>query len=316
MKPLTYIKLALVITFFSCRKDFIVENIDKKTVTINSPANNLTTSVNTITFWWEEVDGAENYNLQVVQPDFTSITKLILDTIVTVTKFDLNLEPGTYQWRIKAKNAGHSTTFQTYNLKIDTTSDLTRQFVNLLTPVNNTVTGNTVVTFTWKSIKAAQKYRLQINNGLIKDTTVIGTALTYTLLAAKNNTTSYTWNVKAMNSATESEFNTTSFKFIVDLKGPGTPGLSAPSQTATVHQTDSLKWTRANDVQYDSVYVADDSTFINLLQQVLADGTFIKISDLSLSPNTEGMYYWWKVRSFDIYGNPSSYSLRRKFKLN
>lgn len=314
MKKLLLFTVLAGLLFTECRKDFIVENIDKKTLVINAPANNTSTTLNLVTFWWDELYGAEQYNLQIVKPDFSKPLQLLLDTNTRLNKFNFSLKPGAYQWRIRATNAGHATEYQVFNLTIDTTSDLSLQFVNLVAPVNGAVTGNTLVTFSWSTLASAKKYRLQINNGLLLDTTLSGrNSLSYALKAAQNATTAYTWNVKAINDASESQFNTTSFSFVVDRKGPATPVLVSPLHAATLSSTDSLKWTRGSDALYDSVYVADDTTFANY-QQLSINASNIKISEFNLAASPQGSYYWWKVRSFDAYGNPSGYSLRRKFK--
>lgn len=312
---ITTILLLVVIT--ACKKDFIVEDISKKTLTVNAPSPDLETDINTITFWWDPLDGAEAYNLQIVKPSFSKAVKLMLDTNLTATKFNFTFTPGVYQWRIKATNAGHSTAFQTFNIHIDTTSDLTEQIVNLLLPANGAITGNTVVTFSWKGLTAAKKYRFILNDGTLKDTTLVNSSLTCTLLAAKNTTTSFSWNVKAINDEGESQFNAAAFTLTIDRKGPGTPVLLFPGLTATVSgNSDSLKWSRGSaDVVYDSVYVSDDSTFFNL-SQWRVDDVFTRLSDLNLSPSPSGSFYFWKVRSFDLYGNGSAFSARRKFHLN
>jgi hypothetical protein len=304
-----------VLTWYGCRKDFIVEDINKKTITVNAPANDLATTNNLITFWWEPVDGAEKYTLQIVEPDFSKVASLVLDTNVTVTKFNFSLEPGVYQWRIKATNAGHSTAFQTFNLNIDTTSNLSALTVNLISPVNGAITGNTVVTFNWSNIAAAKKYRIQINDGVLKDTTIYKNSFTYSLQAVKNATTAFTWNVKAINDESESPFNPVTFKFTVDLKGPAAPGLVSPNNDFNIKNNDTIKWTHAGDAVYDSIYIAEDTLFVNMLHQVRVNGNSIPVLEFNLPYNTAGTYYWWRIRSFDAYGNPSSFSLRRKFKL-
>lgn len=304
------------IILWACKKDFIVEDISNKTITVNSPANNLATTTNLITFWWEAVDGAEKYNLQVVKPSFASATSLILDTSISVTRFNLSLQPGSYQWRIKAFNAGHSTAFQVFTLRIDSTTNLAGLFVNQLSPVNGAVTGNSIVTFNWSPVISATKYRLQINGGAIKDTLLANTSLTYTLPAASNATTAYTWNVKAVNNTSESAFNTSSYTLTVDLKPPVSPSLVRPASGTVVSDTAKLVWSRnATDAVYDSVYIGDDSLFTNIYQQIWTDQQKLPLSDLSLSPNTGSTYFWWKVRSFDAVGNHSSFSGRFKFKL-
>jgi len=314
MKKIIYFSFLALIGFtWACRKDFIVENIDNKTVTVNAPVDNASTSINLVSFWWEPLDGAEKYSLQIVKPSFANAVQLLVDTNIVTTKFNFTLKPGTYQWRIKATNAAHNTAFQVFNLKIDTTSDLTEQFVELISPIDNAITGNKVVTFTWGSISVAQKYRLKINEGLILDTTLTGnTTLTYTLPAINNGVTTYSWNVKAINDKSQSQFNTKANTVTVDKKGPSVPVLTSPVNGTIIAQTDSLRWTHATDTKYDSVYVADDSLFIYNADQREWDVNKISVSELN---RAAGVYYWWKIRSFDVYGNASSYSAIRKFKI-
>jgi len=317
MKHALFFILLLSASVWSCRKDFVVEDIDDRTLTVNAPANNAATTINLVTFWWEPLDGAEKYNLQIVKPDFSAVVQLIMDTNIAMTKFNYSLKPGSYQWRIKGINAGHSTAYQVFNLKIDTTSDLSEQVVNLISPANGAVMGNSVVTFKWGSISVAKKYRLQIDGGLTLDTTFEAkTALTYTLSAVKNGTISYSWNVKAINELSESEFGATPYKLTIDLKGPSAPVLSYPAiLSGTMTASDSLKWIHSSDTRYDSVYVAWDSLFTSFPQQLRADISTLPVSEFQLSPNASGAYYWWKVRSFDAYGNASAYSFRQKFRI-
>lgn len=315
MKKLIPALFILALFVAACRKDFVVVDISNKTLSINAPANNTATTLNLVTFWWDELDGAEKYNLQVVRPDFSKAVQLLLDTNIVGNKFNYSLKPGSYQWRIKATNAGHSTVFQTFNLRIDTTSDLSQQVVNLVSPVNGAVTGNTVVTFNWSAVSAAKKYRFQINEGLVLDTLLeLKTSLSYKLQAAKNATTAFSWRVKALNDAGESQYNS-SYTITIDLKGPTPPILTFPTDGNVMGSADSLKWNRAKDTKYDSVYVASDSLFLNY-QQFAVSENFILVAEFLLAPSPLGTYYYWRVRSFDAYGNASLNSLRKKFRIS
>jgi hypothetical protein len=312
MKKLLFFSTVIFFAFIGCRKDFIVEDISKKSLVINAPANNTATTLNQVTFWWDELDGAEKYNLQIVKPDFSNAVQLMLDTNITVNKFNYTFKPGKYQWRVKAANAGHSTTFQVFNIQIDTTSDLSEQLVGLLSPANGAITGNTLITFNWSPITVANKYRLQINSGLILDTIFTAkTSLTFGVPALKNSNTTFTWNVKAINDFSESQFNSTANTFTVDLKGPSVPVLTAPNDGTIVAITDSLKWNHGSDVKYDTVYVADDSLFVSVTA-LRIDVNRIPVSEFG---RPVGATYWWRVRSFDVYGNASTNSLTRKFKI-
>lgn len=299
---------------WSCTKDFIVKDIKDDLVTIIAPANNLSTANNSITFWWEEVDGAEKYTIQIVKPNFAAIQQLIVDTNVTGDKFNYTLNPGTYQWRIKAKNAGGSTQYVTYNLTIDTTSDLSTQLVNPINPVSNYLTGNTSVAFSWNSLSAASQYQIQILNStstIIKDTTTTNTTYNTTLSGGG----SYTWKIRALNGFSISQYNTPR-SFTVDITAPSASILSSPSHASQVKDTVSLKWTRSSsDTQYDSVYVGIDSTFSSVITRMRVYQTSIKINALNPVIPVSSSYYWWRVKSIDSVGNKSGYSNQLKFML-
>jgi len=318
MKALnSFLLLILAFSVTTCKKDVIEEDISDKSIIVNAPGSNLITTINSVTFWWDELSGAQKYTLQVVKPNFSQVAKLILDTNITKTKFTISLDPGVYQWRIKATNAGYETKFQVYDLKIDSTSDLTDQQVAMLSPANGTLTNMSQITFSWGKITAAKKYNLQVNNGLILDTIVTKTSLSYTLPVVANSTVAYTWNVKAINDQGESQYNSSPFSFTVDLKPPSAPSLVSPSGGSFVTNTVSLVWTRNNsaDVAHDSVYVATDSLFTNVISQTWSEQATIKIVDLYNTPASNSTFYWWKVRSFDNVGNRSNFSAQLKFKL-
>ena len=70
-KTLKIIALFLMITtiFVAC-DDFVEPDIDNEVVNLLAPANNLTTIQLTHTFWWDHIDGAEAYNMQIVEGTF------------------------------------------------------------------------------------------------------------------------------------------------------------------------------------------------------------------------------------------------------
>ena len=92
-KIMNFLTLIILVMMMGCTKDFIVKDIKTVTLKINSPSDTLKTQSNLITFWWDEVDGAEKYNLQIVKPNFNSILQLIVDTNVTINKFNHTFAP-------------------------------------------------------------------------------------------------------------------------------------------------------------------------------------------------------------------------------
>jgi hypothetical protein len=318
MKNLNYLFCILfILSLFSCRKDFVVDDIKNKSVVVNAPANGFVTTSNLVTFWWEKLDGAEKYSLQVVQPNFTTVSKLVLDTSVAGTKYTITLQPGNYQWRIKATNAGGSTEYQTYSLVVDTTSNLSGQLVYPISPASGSVVGNTAITFSWNTLSSATYYQLQINDGSILTATTSGTSYNYTVPAVTNSNTPFTWRVKAFNDFSVTQYNTAS-TFTVDLLAPSAPVLSNPVHGATVKDTVSLRWTRigAPDAISDSIFVSSDSLFTNVFSKTSTTLQSIKINLLNNPPNTNNSIYWWKLKSVDQVGNRSVYSSQLKFKLS
>src|SRR5258707_15835070 len=105
-RPLSYllfILFGLTVLLSSC--DAIIEpSISKSQIKLEAPADKDTSSSYTINFWWDPVDHALSYHLEIVSRTFANPGNLILDTMVSKTRFAFNLSPGNYQWRIIAEN--------------------------------------------------------------------------------------------------------------------------------------------------------------------------------------------------------------------
>lgn len=297
----------------SCSKDFITKNIENETVTIVSPADNLVTPYNTITFWWDEVDGAEKYNLQIVKPNFNSVQQLILDTNVMGTKFIQTFTPGTYQWRIKAFNNAGSTDYITRTLVIDTTSNLNLLSVGLLSPVNKTVTANNNITFSWSLIPSATHYELKLTNTLTNSVTTIpnitSSSHSYSFSTVNGAEETYTWQVKASNSFSETQNNTIR-SLRIDHKPPFLASILSPNTYgANVRDTTYLKWNRnvsSSDIEYDIISISSDSSFSSVLgTQNVTSATPIRINAIYSYSNTS-VPVWWRVSSVDSVGNIST----------
>lgn len=297
--------LIIVSTFFSC-DDFIEPNIDNKIISLISPPDTFRSSSVTQTFWWNELDGAENYNLQIVKGTFSYVQLFILDTTVVTNKFQYSLSPGTYQWRVRGENNGGNTTYSTRTLTIDSTLDLSLQTVLLIAPVENFTTNQTSITFDWQSLYNADEYRLQIidttNSTTVVDVIQSGTTYSYILPEG-----GYIWQVRAQNSVSISPFS--SRKLNVDLTAPSVPILVSPINNAmlTLGSNDSLTWQADASSFADSLFIDTDSTFSNP-SKIYSNTTYYTLIQ---SAGT----YFWKVKSMDSAGNQSDFSAYRKFYL-
>jgi hypothetical protein len=120
---MTSIKYCLLIVFvilFVAGCDTALEkNLAGKKVTLLAPVNNLITTDTLQTFYWELLDGATKYQLQVVSPRFDSIVRLIADTTITGNTLLIDLNVNSYQWRVRAQNnSSLSDQSEIWNLKI------------------------------------------------------------------------------------------------------------------------------------------------------------------------------------------------------
>lgn len=99
----------LVLALFlaiGCR-DIFEKDISEKEVELLAPADSVETTYNTLTFVWEERDGASGYRLVVVSPSFDRTELYVLDTLVAGHRYTCTLEPGKYEWGVRPENSAY-----------------------------------------------------------------------------------------------------------------------------------------------------------------------------------------------------------------
>lgn len=91
------------------------DDLSKEIIHVNLPIDGAVSLDTSQLFWWELIDGALGYNLQIVAGSFTDPLYLVADTNVAGDKFRFILLPEVYEWRINAWN-NYSETDYFYNL--------------------------------------------------------------------------------------------------------------------------------------------------------------------------------------------------------
>jgi hypothetical protein len=287
-------------------EDFIEPNLEDDVIVLLAPPDQFVTPVGSQTFWWEELEGAETYNLQLVKGTFVYIQQHILDTSLTANKFQYSLTPGSYQWRVRGENNGGHTPYSTRTFTIDSSLDLSNQIVVLSMPPANQVTNETIIVFEWQSLYNAEEYRFQLldsTSGIVLEDEIL-TGVTYTDTLIEGD---YIWQVRAQNSTSLTPY--TKRNLVIDLTAPSAPVLIFPSNNASllVGNNDSLTWQVDPESVADSLYIDTDSTFANPIK-VYSTVTYYLITQ------SAGAYFW-KVKSLDAAGNQSAFSAYRKFLL-
>lgn len=307
-KNILLLSLLSVITF-AC-DDFIEKNIDNKAVILNSPANNLTTIQLTHTFWWDLLEGAETYNMQIVEGSFSSVTALLLDSNITTNKFDYTLYPGVFQWRVKGINNGSETYYTTFTLTIDSSLDITSQQVIISSPVDNIITNNDSVTFSWNSLLNADDYLVEIHQNNWSGSLVFGPQIvngtSFSTILAEG---TFDWGIQARNQTSNTSTSFSIRTITIDTTSPNVVTLVSPADNSTLTDTyNTYTWTQGANTGTaltDNIFFYSDTAGTNIIKSVPASGTSHQDS-LGL-----GVHYW-AVQSTDAAGNIGPKSNVRK----
>jgi hypothetical protein len=309
--------LALVLGLFtavSCR-DIIEKDLSSSRVKVNNPAEGFSTKQSTVNFWWEEVQYSEAYNLQIVSPSFSNIQRFVLDSNVTSTRFMYSLPPGLYQWRVRAQNGSSATPYATYSFAVvsDTSTDLTGETVQLLSPAPGFYAGQKRQSFLWNTTNLnsrAEDYRFQVLSGsqvLFTNASIKADSISFEFPADGE----YVWQVRAQNSSSVTPY--TSRIITVDTKIPGkpVPVYSTPPTDTITSFPYTVAWTLsdAGSPITDSIYFYSDSTLATskiIVSDVSTDKTY-PVSN-NAGKFVQGRRYFWRVISVDAAGNRGVYS--------
>lgn len=309
-KKIAFAVIGVFLITYSC-KDIFERNLEKDSVTLLSPPDNHQTTVLAHNFKWEEVKGADDYNLQIAVPSFSNLVSFVLDTNITETEFQFVLSTGSYEWQVRAQNNSSMTDYTTFILTIDSTPDLTNQPMVLISPSDIYATSDTSITFSWYPLSIADYYQFEIYTPDINGTWYIPPAqitddsVTYTLGEGF-----YEWRVRAENDISVSDFSA-SRTLIIDLTDPSTPTLQSPSNNDTLTSFPvAFSWGRGatgGSVIKDSLLIYSDTANWAVSKQYYTSDTTQTVD--TLGANT----YYWHVKSIDAAGNKSNYSTLRKF---
>jgi len=299
--------------FSSC--DAIIEpSISKYQVQLEAPADQYTSTSYTVNFWWDQVDNALSYRLQVVTPNFAAPGSLVLDTVVTKNKFSFNFNPGNYQWRLLAQNGSSQTAFTTPRNFTVAASSIKQQSVQLAAPANNYITNQSSIVFQWGSLYGATQYRFEIDtnnftnpNSVILNVAIPGQQINFTF--PKDQV--YQWRIRAENDTAQAQWSAVNM-VTYDHTPPPKVSLIAPTSGQTIPLPVSLQWSSAASATRYKLYVfKSDST--SLYNQNFP--ALVTTTSYNFNLGKSGDRIYWKVTALDVAGNESQPSDLRSFVL-
>lgn len=312
--------MILIFPFQSCEVIF-EKNISKDSLNLIIPVNNQVSTTNQIHFKWDKVKGASHYHLQIVKPSFSQIDFFILDSLIDVTQYFYVLEPGDYQFQIRAENSAYETAWVgPYNLTVDSVSDLSQQVVGLIAPANYVYTNNSILTYSWQAVYSAEYYEFQLRTGadFNSSSTTLHVANSIYATSYSNptglldNEGIYAWGIKAINQTSSSDFS--SRTIYIDKTNPNSPSAVSPNHNTNFADTVVLKWTlgtdpgTVNSPVTSYIQIGADTLFNTILSNYNTTADSLQLVF------TNSGTYWWRVYAQDQAGNISPFfSQHRKF---
>jgi len=271
------------------------DDISDQIVSLLAPSENATLTDTEVSFTWQAITNATQYELQVAFPNFDNPQQFVVNQ-----RFDnadtqsFELLEGVYEWRVKALNDDSETMYSTSSFDVVLGDDLSSQNVNLIAPSAGAVIDSNEINFTWGTLQAADDYRIQIatpnftNPIQVVVDEVFPSASTQSFSLAEGE---YEWRVKASNTSSETPYSTNNFR--VDLNAELSDQtviiISPIDGFVTANTSINLQWEELTQATLYRVVITDLTTGDVFLEQTTPSGI--------LGVNFVTGNYSWKVRA-------------------
>ena len=208
---------------------------------LTSPANGANVPGTNVTFSWQAVQGATDYNLKVSDANGGTAYNGWVGNAQSFTVNGFPNSGGTYNWTVTARNsAGQGSASASRSFVNGTSSTPTVPGAPVLTsPANGANVPGTNVTFSWQAVQGATDYNLKVSdaNGGTAYNGWVGNAQSFTVNGFPNSGGTYNWTVTARNSAGQGSASA-SRSFVNGTSStptvPGAPVLTSPANGAHV----------------------------------------------------------------------------------
>ncbi|MCL4253599.1 MAG: hypothetical protein KJ043_07465, partial [Anaerolineae bacterium] len=274
VRALNTIKFGL----WSASRQFTIQPLPAPTLI--APADMLVTTDTNLTFSWNSVSGATQYQIQIATD--SGFTNIIHNHTLASTSYNYTLPgQGRYYWRVRA-NGGTWSSVRYF--------DIPSPFIPLLlTPDNLAIVGNSV-DFSWSPVVNATEYQIQIStsntfSSTLLNQTITGTSYNYIFTQSG---TRY-WRVRARVSGT---FQNWSEVRQLDVQLVNTPSLIAPSNQFKASDLNiAFSWSSVTGATGYDIQIATDSAFTNVVHNHSLSATSYNYT------LPQARTYYWRVRA-------------------
>lgn len=197
--------LLVAITLLAACREVREEDISDEKVDITFPKASQHLGYNTVTFVWEEMEGADEYVIDIVAPRFTDISAYILhDTTISGTTFTYSFaEKGEYEWRIIGRNSGYDSKEVIRILYIDSLeNDTTTTPVDTIAVADTTPPAPPYNLVAVPDTTTANLIWVRSDSDVAADSVFLSTDSLFTGIVLKTKTADPTLQVSSLTSAT------------------------------------------------------------------------------------------------------------------
>jgi hypothetical protein len=253
-------------------------------------------------FEWNAVEGATRYLLQISKDeDFENVLQEetnLIETRNIIVGFDY--EPNTtYYWRAQAYNAeGSSDWSEIFEF---TTWVYPPDLPTIISPKDKATEIPVDVTLEWEGSENTDYFMLEIFDDPLLQNKIVEENVTGNSydLEALDNYNVYTWRLKAVNEASESEW-TRNYTFrTINIPPTDQVELTSPLDEATdIPLAFKLDWEEIEYAVYYWLQVAEDESFNN----ILVEYTNLTNSERVVNTLQQNKTYYWRVRGWNLQG--------------
>lgn len=307
MKKLLYIVI-VSLCIIGCA-NWVNIDISNESIGIISPVDNHKDSLQLKSFNWEDLEGSNSYQIQVVSPRFDSIIINVLDSEINANTYSKTLNPGKYQWRVRGVNDDFESLWTTHNLEILSTSFLNGQTITGVSPSTGTSTNDMEVIFDWDKLLSTDSYLIQIFDS------------TQTLINYYNSLTEnysfefpkegvYTVSLQAINDISASLKTIISIE--IDTTPPGLVELDYPNWDTIKVFPSTFNWilpVNSGSAIKEQILIGTDS----LMNNIVLDTTVFSSSSIELDTIRGINTMFWKINRIDEAGNTNVNGVSKRF---
>lgn len=267
------------------------ENISGEQVQALSPADLDTLESGNVSFWWDWVVDATDYEFQLVSPSFLEVDSLLVDSLATENVLNFQLETGQYAWRVRALNASYATDFVERIFWISDGDDISDMEISILAPESLDTLNSGVLQLLWQLVDGASEYHVQLVSpsfsGIERqwaDTLVSSNTLSLNLDAG-----AYEFRVSGANAEYNTDYAYRSFWVLPGVNiSDQSIVLLAPSEMDTVNSTLVQFWWESVDAATEYEFQLVSPSFDDI--EGLVTDQIITENLISMEALTTGQY--------------------------